>query len=355
MNTKEFTRQELYDLVWTIPAMQIAKDFGLTYEEFKKFCKYYDIPLPDGGYWMKVKWNKPVIKSAFNPHFEGESKIVLAQYIEEFINNSKDPLKSKIAEIENDPKAPLIFPVKIIKPDILTIQTREYWKESKGNIFYDKYKKLHFPIRVGDNHQERGLRFMDAFTKLLRYRGHTIAKEYHNTCVLIDGVYIDFDLREASKRIPATTQYGTSEYVPTGEFIFKIGKYSRVKEWRDGKEKLESLLAKIVAKLEIYAEQEKIEREHSRIWRLQYEEERKRKEDLQKLKEEEMAKFKNLVTLSERYNKSQLIRQYIHAEILKVKKNDSFSDEFQKWVNWAKDKADWYDPTIEKDDEILDN
>ena len=33
--------------------------------------------------------------------------------------------------------------------------------------------------------------------------------------ILIDGIYIEFDLREATKRIPATTRYGTSEYVPT--------------------------------------------------------------------------------------------------------------------------------------------
>ena len=49
-----------------------------------------------------------------------------------------------------------------------------------------------------------------------------MSKEYGHDCVQIDGINIEIDLREASKRIPPTTNYGSSEYVPTGEFIFKV-------------------------------------------------------------------------------------------------------------------------------------
>lgn len=58
---------------------------------------------------------------------------------------------------------------------------------------------MRYPIRVGDKHRERALCFMDAFTKLLRYRGHTIAKDNYQTCVLIDGIYIEFHLKNNEK------------------------------------------------------------------------------------------------------------------------------------------------------------
>lgn len=355
MKTKEFTRKELYDLVWTTPVSKLIQEYAISNDGFKKLCKQFEIPMPNSGYWGKLKFNKEVVKEKFNTNFSGEDKIVLTIREEgNPINVDQTPLTIRTKEIENDSKAPLVVPDKITKPDILTLQTKEYWSESKGHRFYDEYKKLHYPIRVGDKHKERALRFMDTFAKLLRYRGHTIAKERYETCVLIDGIYIEFDLREATKRIPATTRYGTSEYVPTGELILKIGKYSGEKEWRDGKVKIEALLARIVAKLELYAQAEKKQKEETRLWHLQYEEERKRKEEIKKRKEEEIAKFKELVALSEQYNKSQLIRQYIQAEKQKAIENNALSSELQEWIKWANDKADWYDPTVEKNDDIFD-
>lgn len=196
---------------------------------------------------------------------------------------------------------------------------------------------------------------MDAFTKLIRYRGHSISKQYGNECVLIDGIYVEIDLREASKRIPPTTKHGTSEYIPTGEFIFKVGKYSGEREWRDGKVKLEEILAKIVAKIELIAQTEKEWEERARISDLKRQEEEKRLAEIKKRKDEEVTKFNKLVALSEQYNKSQLIRQYILAEQQKAIDTNSLSLVLQEWINWATNKADWLDPTINKPDHILDS
>ncbi|NEW79638.1 MAG: hypothetical protein GZ086_09515 [Gelidibacter sp.] len=355
METIELTRIQLYDLVWSTPLSKLTLKYALSNDGIKKICKQFDIPIPDRSYWSKLKFNKKVKIEKLNPVFGGEDKIILTLREEgNPINVDQTPLTIRTKEIQNDPKAPLIVPTKITKPDILTIQTQEYWKESKGNIFYDKYKKLRYPIRVSEKQKERALRFMDTLTKLLRHRGHTISKEYNDTCVQIDGVFIAIDLREASKRVPATSSYGSSELVPIGDLIFKIGKYSREKEWRDGKIKIEELLARIVAKLEIYAELAKIRNEESRIWRLKYEEEERLKEEIKKRRNEEIEKFNKLVALSKQYNKSLLIRNYIEAKKQKAVNNNNLTPETQEWINWANDKADWLDPLINKPDDILD-
>jgi hypothetical protein len=355
MATTELTRKELYDLVWSISLSKLTQQYAISNEGIKKICKQFDIPMPDTGYWTKLKFNKKANKEKFNPIFGGVDKIVLTIREEgNPINVDQTPLTIRTKEIENDPKAPLTVPDKIAKPDILTIQTKEYWNNRKNGNYQRDEKKITYPIRVEDENKERALRFMDAFTKLLRYRGHTFSKENHDTCVLIDGISIEMDLREASKRIPAKSPYYNSELEPTGEFILKIGKYSREKEWRDGKVKIENLLARIMAKLEVYAEEEKIRNEESRIYWLKYEEEKQRLQAIKKRKEDEIEKFNKLVALSEQYNKAQLIRQYIETEKQKAVKENSLTLEKQEWIDWANDKADWYDPTINKRDDILD-
>lgn len=355
METIELTRKELYDMVWSTPVSKLTQQYALSSEGIKKICKQFEIPMPDGGYWMKLKFNKKVNRIRLNSIFGGVDKIVFTIREEgNSVNVDQTPLTIRTKEIENDPKAPLIVPDKITKPDILTIQTKGYWNNRKKENYHKEENKITYPIRVADNNRERALRFMDAFTKLLRYRGHSISKENYNTCVLIDGVYIEFDLREASKRVPAKPPYSGTMLEPIGEFIFKMGRYSGEKEWRDSKTKLEDLLARIVAKLEIYAEKEKIRKEESRIYWLKYEEEKQRKEAIKKRKEEEIAKFNKLVALSEQYNKTLLIRQYIEAEKQYAINTNNLTPEKQEWINWATDKVDWFDPLVNKFDEILD-
>lgn len=355
METIQLTRRQLYDIVWSTPLSKLAKEYALSDNGFRKLCIRYQIPTPKNGYWSKLKFNKKFKKEKLNPVFGGVDKIVLTIREEgNTVNVDQTPLTIRTKEIENDPKAPLIVPDKIKKPDILTIQTQEFWKTAKNNRFYKDDKKITYPIRFDINNRERALRFMDTFTKLIRHRGHTISKEYHNTCVLIDGVFIEIDLREASKRVPAKPPYYGTTLEPTGEFIFKIESYLDDKEWRDGKVKIETLLAKIVAKIEIEAEKKKIRKEESRLWHIKYEEELKRKEEIKKRRDEEVEKFNRLVKLSEQYDKTLLIRQYIEAVKQKAINTNSLTPEKQEWINWANDKADWVDPLINKTDEILD-
>ena len=57
---KEFTRKELYDLVWNKPLTHIAKDYNFSDNGIRKICKKHNIPLPKNGHWSKLKFNKKV-------------------------------------------------------------------------------------------------------------------------------------------------------------------------------------------------------------------------------------------------------------------------------------------------------
>ena len=355
MKTIQFSRNQLYDLVWSTPITKLTLQYAITTDGIKKLCKQFDIPIPQGGYWSKIKFNKFIEKEQLNINFIGEDKIILNIREEgSDINLYQSELTILTKQILNDKEAPIVVPQRMMKPDILTIRTKDYWDRRHKDRFYYDHSLFILPIRVEQRNEDRALRFMDTLIKLIRHRGHDIIKRNFETIVVVNNIEIEIDLREANKRVPSTEKYRTSDYIPTGEFILKTGKHWRMKEWRDSNIKLEDQLAKIVAKLEIDAQKEKDFQEEIRINNLKYQEKRQIEEDVKKRKEDEITKFNELVALSDQYNKAQLIRQYIETEKQKAIKENCLTVEKQEWINWANDKADWYDPTINKRDNILD-
>lgn len=62
MQTKiiQFTRQQLYDEIWTYSVAGVAKKYGIPYPLLMKQVKDAAIPYPPSGYWTKLSFGKPV-------------------------------------------------------------------------------------------------------------------------------------------------------------------------------------------------------------------------------------------------------------------------------------------------------
>lgn len=56
------TRQELYDLVWSVPMLSLAVRFGVSGRGLAKICERALIPVPKLGYWAKVHAGQPIAK-----------------------------------------------------------------------------------------------------------------------------------------------------------------------------------------------------------------------------------------------------------------------------------------------------
>jgi hypothetical protein len=52
--TRSFTREEFYELVWSAPATKLGVDLGCSDVMIGKVCKSFDIPKPYSGYWAKL-------------------------------------------------------------------------------------------------------------------------------------------------------------------------------------------------------------------------------------------------------------------------------------------------------------
>ena len=60
---KPLKREELYNLVWSVPMIKLAKRFDLSDQGLAKKCKKHKIPRPPVGYWAKLEYGKSVEKT----------------------------------------------------------------------------------------------------------------------------------------------------------------------------------------------------------------------------------------------------------------------------------------------------
>lgn len=65
------SREALYELVWTEPVRTIAQRMGVSDVWLKKCCAKADIPVPDRGYWAKLRANKKVVRQELPPRSPG--------------------------------------------------------------------------------------------------------------------------------------------------------------------------------------------------------------------------------------------------------------------------------------------
>ena len=102
----------------------------------------------------------------------------------------------------------------------------------------------------------------------------------------------------------------------------------------------------------IYEESEQIKLDRKakeEAERKRLEEERLARER-RRLYDDECDQLQKLLNESEDYEIACKIRRYVQAV---EESTEELSDKQIRWIEWAKKKADWYDPTIMTEDEFL--
>lgn len=167
---------------------------------------------------------------------------------------------------------------------------------------------------------------------------------------VVNDIEIEVHLREANKRVPSKQRYSSTELIPTGVFVFQVGKYSEQKEWRDGATPLEGILARIVAKLEIMAEMKKKWQEESRLRQIEREKQEAFERNRAERKQKEVQDFKALLWEAQRFDEVTKLRNYVKAV---QKLTDPLDEETRQWIIWAEKKINWMDPIICAPDDIF--
>lgn len=72
-------REKLYNEVWTDPVIIVAERYGMSDNGLRKHCRKIGIPLPQAGYWAKLRAGKKVYKPEL-PKVTGELKKFVHAY-----------------------------------------------------------------------------------------------------------------------------------------------------------------------------------------------------------------------------------------------------------------------------------
>lgn len=264
MEKIEFTRTELYDLVWSEPLSRLARKYSMSDNGLRKICKKNNIPLPVMGHWQRVQYGYKVTKTKLPTDRKNDQKITLCYRDKDgkYIDVVESPVTKHKKELKQNQELKFIFPKELENPDILIKQAQKTLLSGKHTDFQREgivfTAQDELPIEVSKALIGRALLFMDTLIKLLRKRNHDIQESNNSFFAIIDGEKFHIRLREKRGMVKGESTWGGAysieKYFPKGILTFETWKYSwHTKAWTDGNQKIEEKLLDILSYLEIKA------------------------------------------------------------------------------------------------------
>ncbi|MGE3703273.1 MAG: hypothetical protein AB7G08_31710 [Hyphomicrobiaceae bacterium] len=92
---KTLTREELYELAWTKPVTQLAKEFGLSDVGLAKRFRKLQIPVPGRGHWARIQHGQTPRRPKL-PKLQGSE---LRELTLSFSLENEDPSSPVVAEL----------------------------------------------------------------------------------------------------------------------------------------------------------------------------------------------------------------------------------------------------------------
>lgn len=390
-------REELYNEIWALSVSKVAKKYNLSYAKLKRSCIDANIPTPSNSYWTNLQMGNPVTKI---PLPLSDIKVVILQKsksvsskilipIEETFSkqNFKEIFINSLSFLKLEEKSSVLDALSslgINKEDKLHPKIIQHdrkiksWKQThpldpnasrKRDAYYRPPVGEPFLYRdVSELSLTRVYKILNALFKCIESLGGSVNEDLTFT---IRNEIVRYKITEAEEKIPhvltkeeqkAMEQYERERLTRTYAFKPNIRKWDYVfngklrfsvldnKHYRDGENThIEQRLPEILVDLYEESENVKIQREAREATARKVEEERKAKERRQEIYNKEVERVITLENEAEDYALACKIRAYVSA--VEAKKN--FDENTQEWVEWAKQKADWYDPLIAKEDELL--
>lgn len=387
----KFEREKLYDEIWDISLTGVSKKYGLNYAKLVQVCKENNIPYPSSAYWTKKNMGLDYTKEIIElPEAEEKEIEVLLKNTELLIDKKVSDKDKFIKEfnflnfLEEDEKknvAEVIYDLsvdKYRKNHKVIIEYKDKTKEERRkereanyfNPYYNinNYVEKGYFANISQTQKDRCMKILSAIYFAIEELGGQVNNNFllyvrdENVTIEIeelqDTVIHELTKEEAKKILEYEESqkrhtYGYKpnirkyDYVYNGKLKITCGDRKYIRE--TDKIKLEDKLGDIIIKLYEQSEEIKNERlEREKIARKRREEEES-KEKIRNAKNSEVQKIKELINCAEDYKIACEVRNYIYA----VSKKEILTDEIKEWIKWANKKANWFDPTIDEEDELL--
>lgn len=376
-----YDRETLYDEVWERPVIEVAKRYKVSDVAIHKVCKSLSIPTPPAGYWAKARAGKPVKKiplpqGDYPKQKEGlrpgtaTYKTTSTEETLAFMNEENRAIILAVAGQILLPNHSAQMHAKIIahrrRVTEWLNQLQQNRKKGWGNRNMSAAPFL--AETIAESTLPRVCHIFDALIRAMEPLG---CKLTDNLDFIISGERVPIFITEATDKVahvptkeeniqlieyeerrrknPDTYKPNIRKYDHqyNGRICFSV--YNK-KSFRDCKSYcIEDKLGDIM--IELYESSEIIRREREAYEEKerQREEESRRKEERRKRYNLEVEHTNALVNAADDYAIAHKIRAYVAA----VEMTENISDETREWVEWAKQKADWYDPSIAREDDFF--
>lgn len=356
MNAIVFSRQEFYELVWSYSLLALSKKYSMSDNGLRKACVRMEIPLPDMGYWNKIKAGLKVAKKPLSIEYKGEPSIRLSLR-QAGDAKSAEGLSAQLSlqqKMELDSTIDLKVKTILVSPDQLVINAQKSLQKCRyipGELLRTSGENL--DIRVSASFIDRALCLVDTFIKIMRQRGHDFKIKDKITYLLIAGEEMKMTLKEVQSNELEDGRFEKTGFHTKGELTFRFERFGKKISSSDGKMLIEEQLPKLVSKLEVLGEQFRKERAEQKKWRDEYEENLRIKKERAEHKRIEMNNVQQLLKEAHQSQRADELRRYLDRIERKIISDEEQSEETMKWLDWARKKADWIDPLTRTTDEWL--
>jgi hypothetical protein len=379
-----FTRQSLYELVWSQPMRTVAAGLGVSDVAVAKACRKADIPVPERGYWARKRANKLTRVRHLPPRFPGASdeievasgrryhwgmswrEIPLGQPLPPVPTFDEDI--SAVAERVRKIVGKVICPKQLNDPHRLITPFLE--RDEQRRAQYLKTGHSYYEPLYDSPLQRRRLRILSAVfnaVQRLACKPHMNTSEYvqerdRQPSIRVGDTTVTFNLDPVqSKRSKQGTKHNDRLRLTLG---WRRDDGAPDKSWEDVERRsLEGQLTEIVVEIIVTGERwyRETQLNHHR-WLvkrradMEAEVRRKKEEADQRARELRAKQAKErvdrLVGQAHALDQSNTIRTYVKAVCERASELSMTGSDLEHWAEWALSEADRIDPvkngTVEK-------
>lgn len=350
------TREDLYELVWTIPTQRLAERFGISDVALAKICKKLKVPKPPRGYWAQIA-------AGYKPHRAVLTKVVRGQR-EQVVIYPSTPVEERpmldeqtLLLIDAVKQKQIAIPEALERPHRLIRAARTHLRTRKP----DKYGMLWpteecIDIRISKSSLNRGLILLNLLLRELEAVGYEAGISDQGTTVIQkDGVRTSISLYERSSRsenpppkkdAPWWT-YEKYSFAPSGELELVLSRWPiNERHWKDTSvRKLEARVTDILAEM---IESTDLVRQELYKRALEEKEQARLAHEREELRRREMVEQQRKTDLEDqavRWAAAENLRRFIYqSEIALRQSSEMETDQVTVWVGWALQHADSLDP-----------
>jgi hypothetical protein len=352
----EFTRQALFEKVWSTPVLKVAAEIGVSDVAVAKACRKAEIPLPSRGHWAMPEERRP--KQPKLPAApSGHAGSV-------YFNAVSPEHRQAVARPASlGPRIPV--PDRLDEPHKLVTATLKALRKAKpadNRVHVSGASAL--DVSVSPEQTDRAMRLLDTLIKACESLGMRWSVGEKGTVVACYGEQIRVHLHETlskqtiappPRKTTARQPDYTSAWYPRYEWVSK-GRLSFLVEdhvangarrvWATTTATpLEDKLHEIVAGLPLVAVGIRQHREEREEWQRRYELEQARRKEAARQAEVQRRLRARLVHSLERWEQSCRLSDFCDAAAREIERlSPEQRQAGEAWLSWARMQAELLSP-----------